>query len=439
MDFSKSLKMNGYLGRKCFIVGSGPSLAYNDLSFLKNYVVIALNLAILTLDLHGIKPDFNIIADKYQYIRFKEVFKKLTYNKNIKKIIVASACDTFPKELIDKNTFFFPKKLQQKVPSFSKNLIKDGFSRGKTVAYDAIQLAYYLGFDEVNIIGMDMSFNKKWGVNGHSYEIEKNKNFPNLKFAKTNDFEIQRGSPGHPEYRFYIEKCMRLAMKAFQEKGRKIFNDSSSKLNIFQKKNFFGNKNIVENKLKNEVHKYNFLFSKDKKYNSNPEHERFIVAKNYLFSIYADKVLDVGVGRGHFFKFLYKQGYKVYGVEPSLEARKLLRNKRIVNAYSHNLPFKDKEFDVVICLDVIEHVPKELILESLKEISRVSKEYAIISVAHHSDIKNGWELHISSMPFKKWRLLIKKYFLILSKQTVSSKSDKSKVSEVYLLKTTHII
>ena len=231
-----------YTGKKCFIVGSGPSLAYKNLSFLKDYFIIALNLSVLTLDLQGIKPDFNIIADKYQYLRFKETYKKLTYRKNIKKIIVASACETFPKELIDNQTFFFPKKLQQEVPSFSKNPIKDGFSRGKTVAYDAIQLAHYIGFNEVNIIGMDMQFDKKWGINGHSYEIEKNPKFPNLKFAKTKDFEIQRGSPGHPEYKAYIEKCMKLAKKAFKSKGIKIFNDITSKLNIFAKKDFLNNK-----------------------------------------------------------------------------------------------------------------------------------------------------------------------------------------------------
>src|SRR3989344_3748519 len=231
-----------YIGEKCFIVGSGPSLAYKNLSFLKDYFIIALNLSVLTLDLQGIKPDFNIIADKYQYPRFKEAYKKLTYGKNIKKIIVASACETFPKELVDNKTFFFPKKLQQEVPYFSKNPIKEGFSRGKTVAYDAIKLAYYLKFNEVNIIGMDMQFDKKWGANGHSYEVEKNPKFPNLNFAKTKDFEIQRGSPGHPEYAIYIEKCMELAKKEFKAKGIKIFNDINSKLDIFVKKDFLNNR-----------------------------------------------------------------------------------------------------------------------------------------------------------------------------------------------------
>jgi len=437
MDFSKNFKKDEYAGKKCFIIGSGPSLAYKDLSFLKNLTVIALNLSILTLNLHDIKPDFNIIADRYQYPRFKEVYKNLTYKKDIQKIIVTSACETFPKELIDNQTFFFPKKLQQEIPSFSKNPLKDGFSRGKTVAYDAIQLAYYLGFKEVNIIGMDMDFDKDWGTNGHSYELEKNPKFTNLNFARTKDFEIQRGSPGHPEYAGYIEKCMRLAKKAFQEKGREIFNDFSSKLNVFQKKNFLvNNSGNLENKLKREVAKYDYLFSKNREYNSNPDHERFIVAKEFLSSINVinvKNVLDVGVGRGHFFRFLDVQGYHIKGVEPSGEARKLLNDKRILDAYSHSLPFKNKEFDVVVCLDVLEHIPHELIQNSLNEINRVSKKYAIISVAHHSDIRNSWELHISSMPFKEWELFIKKYFKILSSKTVSSKSDKSKISKVYLL------
>jgi ubiquinone/menaquinone biosynthesis C-methylase UbiE len=433
MDFSKQFKKDEFSGKKCFIVGSGPSLANKDLSLLKDFVIIALNLSILTLDLNGIKPNFNIIADKYQYPRFSEVYRKLTYNKDVKKIIVASACDTFPRELIDKDTFFFPKKLQQKIPTFSTNPLKEGFSRGKTVAYDAIQLAYYLGFDEVNTIGVDMDFNKKWGVNGHSYEIEKNPKFSNLEFAKRDDFEIQRGSPGHPEFEPYIKKCMKLAKKAFQEKGRKIFNDSSSKLDIFPKKNFFEKQDIIESKLKKEISKYDFLFSKDKRYNSNPNHKRFSVAKEFLSSINVEKVLDVGVGRGHFFRDLDKLGYAMKGIEPSLEARKLLKDKRIINACSHKIPFKKNEFDIVICLDVLEHVPKELITKSLEEIKRVSKRYALISVAHHSDVKRGWELHISSMPFKEWRELIKNYFSIIKSKIVSSKSDKSKVSELYLL------
>jgi hypothetical protein len=119
MDFFKmEIKKDSFRGKRCFIVATGPSLANRNLSFLKDEIILSVNLAPLTLDIFGIKPLFNIVADKFHYIRFKEVHKKLTYKKSIKKIIVASACDNFPKELIDKNTFFFQKNYLRKNPCF---------------------------------------------------------------------------------------------------------------------------------------------------------------------------------------------------------------------------------------------------------------------------------------------------------------------------------
>ena len=227
---------NAYIGKRCFIVATGPSLAYKNISFLKNELVIALNLAIITLDKFDIEPAFNIISDKYQYINFHEVFKKLTYNREVKKIVVGSACDTFPNELIDKNTHFFPKKLQQEKADFSKNPISDGFARGKTVAFDAIQLAYYLGFKEVFIIGMDMKLDNEWGINGHCYEIHKNNKFLDLKYPNKESLEINRGPPGHPEYLTLINDCMLLAKKAFQEEGRLLINDSRSRIETLYKR-----------------------------------------------------------------------------------------------------------------------------------------------------------------------------------------------------------
>lgn len=243
----ESLK-NNYSGKRCFIIATGPSLAYKDLSFLRGEVIISLNLASLTLDLFNIKPTFNIVADKYQYIKYKQIFEELMYNNQIKKVIVASACETFPIELIDKNTFFFPKKLPQDSPRFSEDPIKEGFSRGKTVVYDAIQLAYYLGFSEVYIIGMDLGQKYEWGKNGHCYEICKNKKYKNIEFAKTEENIIQRGLPGNPEYKEFIERCMCKAKAYFEKSNKNLINDISSNLNVLEKEdilNKFGSKKKV--------------------------------------------------------------------------------------------------------------------------------------------------------------------------------------------------
>jgi len=231
----KTLQKNGFSTKRCFIVATGPSIAKKDLTFLKDEFVISLNLCPLTLDLFGIIPKINIVADKLQYPKYEEVFKKLTFNKKIIKVIVAGACETFPKDLKDDKTFFFPKKLLQEIPSFSKDPIKNGFARGKTVAFDAIQLAFYLGFKEIYILGMDLGKTYKWGENGHSYEIQKNPKFTSIKFATSKDKIIQKGLLGHPEYWNYICDCMKKAKKEFEKENKKIFNDINSNLEIFEK------------------------------------------------------------------------------------------------------------------------------------------------------------------------------------------------------------
>lgn len=144
----------------------------------------------------GFQPTFHLAADKFVYPQFKELFEKTIKNTSTKKLVIASACETFPEELRDENTFFIPLKHPQEVVNFSKDPIRDGFWRGKTVAYDAMQFAHFLGLSEVYILGMDMTINHEWGSNAHCYELQKNIKFANLDFPKTESNYIQRGPRG---------------------------------------------------------------------------------------------------------------------------------------------------------------------------------------------------------------------------------------------------
>jgi len=225
---------NKFSGRRGFIIATGPSLAYKDLSFLRDEITIGLNLSPLILDQWGIEPTFNLFADKYVIPRFSDVYNTLLKNTSTQKIIIASSCETFPEDLKDSNTYFILKKLPQEVIDFSENPIRDGFWRGKTVAYDALQFAYFLGLSEVYIIGMDMTFKHDWGKNGHAYEIQKNDKFPELIFPNSQSHMIQRGLPGKPEYRDLIIKYMQKAETHFKNSGRKVVNDIRSTIDIFE-------------------------------------------------------------------------------------------------------------------------------------------------------------------------------------------------------------
>lgn len=85
------------------------------------------------------------------------------------------------------------------------------------------------------------------------------------------------------------------------------------------------------------------------------------------------RILDVGCGTGGNLSFLSRYG-EVEGCDYSEEAVRfcLIRgHQRVVEASVYDLPYPDSSFDLVTCLDVIEHL--RLDLPALLEMKRVLK------------------------------------------------------------------
>jgi len=89
------------------------------------------------------------------------------------------------------------------------------------------------------------------------------------------------------------------------------------------------------------------------------------------------KILDVGCGGGFLSNELARQGYKVTGVDLSLESLKVAeahdetKSVKYEVADAYKLPFADESFDALTAMDFLEHVedPEKVI----KEFSRVLK------------------------------------------------------------------
>jgi len=93
-------------------------------------------------------------------------------------------------------------------------------------------------------------------------------------------------------------------------------------------------------------------------------------------------VLDVGCREMQLSKYLPKDiKYNAVDLEP--KDKKVIK----IDLNEQKLPFKDKSFDYVFCLEVLEHIHAPF--KVLSELKRVSKKYVIISVPnpyHYRDV-----------------------------------------------------
>jgi SAM-dependent methyltransferase len=85
------------------------------------------------------------------------------------------------------------------------------------------------------------------------------------------------------------------------------------------------------------------------------------------------RVLDAGCGSGRTLPELERYG-EVSGIELSPAAAKIARDRgcgEVVIGRLEQLPWEDGTFDLITCLDVIEHTPDDRV--TLRELRRVSK------------------------------------------------------------------
>lgn len=91
-------------------------------------------------------------------------------------------------------------------------------------------------------------------------------------------------------------------------------------------------------------------------------------------------ILDMGCGTGALLKELSRYG-RASGVDFSDRAVEFCKSRGIADvqqARAESLPFPDKVFDVVLALDVIEHIEDDK--AALKELERVTKTGGIIII-----------------------------------------------------------
>lgn len=169
--------------------------------------------------------------------------------------------------------------------------------------------------------------------------------------------------------------------------------------------------------------------------------QRFLIARYFkklqsLFPANFSSVLDVGCGEGFLLRILPATVENYVGIDYNEDALRFAENsknqiqisKQIQNIKFqkenvYKLSFKDNSFDLVTCLEVLEHLDDYE--KALLEIKRVAKKYVILSVPHEpwfqmSNFLRGKYLktlgnhpeHINKWNPRQFKQLISQYFTI---------------------------
>lgn len=120
--------------------------------------------------------------------------------------------------------------------------------------------------------------------------------------------------------------------------------------------------------------------------------------KMILTQVMGKSILDVGCGRAHV-AHLCDQKYAVTAtdihIDPQLPGR--YPRIRFVQANAEHLPFRDRNFDTVICTHTLEHVQN--IQATIQELRRVATKRLIIVVPRQRPYRYTFDLHLHFFPY----------------------------------------
>lgn len=122
-----------------------------------------------------------------------------------------------------------------------------------------------------------------------------------------------------------------------------------------------------------------------------------------------NSVIDVGCGYGIFVKRCLDAGYDAFGVDISRRAIEECMHRtgkpgRFSTVLSSRLPFEDGQFDLVVSLFLLEHLPTVYVQSTLREMSRVSRRHTfhIITLGKSAKL-NKREFHLTVRNDIWWR------------------------------------
>lgn len=209
---------NMYAGSRCVIIGNGPSLELTDLSSVRNEVTFGLNRIYLMFNRLGWETTFHVVVNQLVVEQCATDFRTIRsplFTTAPSRPILGGMPNAVFLDSIDG-------------PRFSTDASL-GVWEGATVTYVALQLAFYMGFSTVILVGVDHRFS----VTGLPHQIVESagpdaNHFDANYFGKGFKWQI-------PDLEL-SESAYRLARLKFEKDGRRVIDSTvAGALNVFPK------------------------------------------------------------------------------------------------------------------------------------------------------------------------------------------------------------
>lgn len=163
-------------GKRAFVVATGPSLTTDDLDKLKNEITFSMNGIFQMYEKTEWRPTYYGILDIFVYQRFIENDIKFDFDNIVTEhafVDSSMKIELLKNQESLKNVSFVPVyrfnhyiDFESRHFGFSRNLLKGHYSTW-TVTNFAINMAAYMGIEEIYLLGVDCSYTgKKQYANG---------------------------------------------------------------------------------------------------------------------------------------------------------------------------------------------------------------------------------------------------------------------------------
>lgn len=218
-----------FAGKRCFIIGNGPSLNPKDLDLIENEISFGANRIYniydktkwrptfyISVDMDIIRQELNTIKTLPQPIIFLNYDARKYFRDGLDRIIYLYLKGRF--ELVRNK--FVQNGVSSNVDKFS--------TKTQTVTCVSLELAMYMGFNEIYLLGVDHDFSKYVGSDGKLIEDNTIHSY----------FSGMKG--GSQQAILYVDdttSCYQVIKDYAEQKNTKIYNSTrGGKLEVFERK-----------------------------------------------------------------------------------------------------------------------------------------------------------------------------------------------------------